>query len=106
MHFARVLVHPFVPLLAQAILLPSHCCPLDFTSEPGRALSAHLEFPTLTMARRWPDPAEAARVVATLLNEAVSHLLKPSNPRAHFLAQACRLIDGLPASPDSINLAQ
>jgi hypothetical protein len=29
-----------------------------------------------------PDPAEAARVVATLLNEAVSHLLKPSNPRA------------------------
>jgi hypothetical protein len=32
------------------------------------------------LARRWPDPAEAARVVATLLNETVRHLLKPSNP--------------------------
>ena len=33
---------------SQAILLPSHSCPLDSMSQPSPSLSAHLGFPTLS----------------------------------------------------------
>jgi hypothetical protein len=77
-HYPCVLVHFLVPPFSQAVLLPSHCCPLDSISQPSPSLSAHINFPTQPYhwARRWPDSADAARVPRDLLNEAVRRLLK------------------------------
>src|SRR6516164_8305912 len=63
-----------VPLLSQAILSPSHGCPLDSTGQPSSSRSAHLGFPTRSFGSSLARSGEAARVVATCSMKAVRHL--------------------------------
>ena len=56
-----------VPLLSQAILLPSHSCPLDSTSQPSPSLSAHLKFPPpYHLAHNWEVSPGARAVLPTV----------------------------------------